>query len=176
MTWAKRLQDYPATDPRYPERSSEGVDHKTTYSEGVNVGYRWFDHEKIEPLFPFGHGLSYTTFKYSSLHIDKISEGGLSVSVQIENTGKSDGDEVPQVYLGSPSEIPMGVAFPERSLAAFERIHLKAGETKTIHLHVAHRQLQYWSAASRKWVTANGKRTVSVGASSRDLRLEQTVE
>ena len=60
VTWGKRLEDYPATDPRYPERSKKGVDGKTTYSEGVNVGYRWFDKENIEPLFAFGHGLSYT--------------------------------------------------------------------------------------------------------------------
>ena len=65
VTWGKSLTDYPATDPKYPERSHKGVDGKTTYSEGVNVGYRWFDKEKIEPLFAFGHGLSYTTFDYS---------------------------------------------------------------------------------------------------------------
>jgi beta-glucosidase len=176
MTWARRLQDYPATDPRHPERSGEGVNHKTTYSEGVNVGYRWFDHEKIDPLFAFGHGLSYTTFNYSLLHIDRTADGGLTVSVQIENTGKTDGDEVPQVYLGAPIDIPAGVAFPVRSLAAFDRVHLKHGEVKTVSLHVAQRQLQYWSTASRKWVTVSGKRTVSVGASSCDLRLEQSIQ
>jgi beta-glucosidase len=176
MTWARRLEDYPATDPRFPERSSAGVDHKTTYSEGVNIGYRWFDHEKTDPLFAFGHGLSYTTFKYSDLHIDRAANGGLDVSVQIENTGKVDGDEVPQIYLSAPSEIPLGVAFPVRSLAAFDRIHVRAGETKTVSLHVAPRQLQYWSTAGGGWVNASGRRTVSVGTSSRDLRLEQSIE
>ena len=67
----KSLTDYAATDPKYPERSSKGVDGKTTYSEGVNVGYRWFDKENIEPLFAFGHGLSYTTFAYSGLEGEK---------------------------------------------------------------------------------------------------------
>ena len=85
-------------------------------------------------------------------------------------------DEVLQVYLGASSEIPAGVQFPVRALAGFERIHLAAGETKTVTLHVAKRQLQYWSTKEGKWVTATGKRTVSVGASSRDLRLNQTID
>jgi beta-glucosidase len=175
VTWGKRLQDYPATDPRYPERSSEGMNHKTIYSEGVNVGYRWFDHERIEPLFPFGHGLSYTKFKYSSLRVEKADDGGLTVSLRIENTGKVDGDEVPQVYLGAPHAIPDGVAFPVRSLAAFDRVHLKAGETKAVSLHVNQRQQQYWSTGQKRWKAASGSRTISVGASSRDLRLNQTI-
>jgi beta-glucosidase len=180
VTWAKRLEDYAATDPKHPERSKKGVDGKTTYSEGVNVGYRWFDKENIAPLFAFGHGLSYTTFEYSGLKIEKASKGGpgggLEVEVHIKNTGSADSDEVPQVYLGAPSEIPAGVQFPVRTLAGFERIHLAAGEAKTVHLHVPERQLQYWSTKDGKWVTATGKRTVSVGASSRDLRVEQNID
>jgi beta-glucosidase len=176
MTWGRQLQDYPANDPRYPERSAEGVDHRTTYSEGVNVGYRWFDHENIAPLFAFGHGLSYTTFAYSALEIERATDGGLDVSVMIKNTGDVDGDEVPQVYLGRPSEAPAGVQFPVRSLAAFERIHLRAGRTKIVRLHVPQRQLQYWSTADGRWVTAVSQRTLSVGASSRDLRLEESID
>jgi len=176
VTWGKQLQDYPATDPKHPERSSKGVDGKTTYSEGVNVGYRWFDFVKVDPLFAFGHGLSYTTFKYSSLKVEKASKGGLDVSVNIQNTGSAASDEVPQVYLGAPGQIPAGVQFPVRALVAFDRIHLDAGESKTVTLHVPLRQLQYWSTADGKWITATGKRTVSVGASSRDLRLNQTID
>jgi beta-glucosidase len=176
VTWGKRLEDYPATDPKYPERSQKGVDRKTTYSEGVNVGYRWFDHEKIDPLFAFGHGLSYTTFAYSGLSVAKASDGGLDVMVNIKNTGSADSDEVPQVYLGAPSEIPAGIQFPVRALAAFDRVHLAAGEAKAVTLHVAPRQLQYWSTKDGKWVAATGKRTVSVGASSRDLRVEQVID
>jgi beta-glucosidase len=176
VTWGKRLEDYPATDPRYPERSSRGVHGKTTYTEGVNVGYRWFDKENIAPLFAFGHGLSYTTFAYSGLKVEKASDAGLDVSVAIKNTGGADSDEVPQVYLGAPSEIPAGVQFPVRALAGFDRIHLAAGESKTVTLHVAPRQLQYWSTKDGKWVAASGKRTLSVGASSRDLRVEQTID
>jgi len=176
VTWGKHLEDYPATDPKHPERSFKGVDGRTVYTEGVNVGYRWFDKEKIAPLFAFGHGLSYTTFAYSGLKVEKASDGGLDVSVAIKNTGNVDSDEVPQVYLGAPTEIPAGVQFTVRSLVAFDRIHLAAGEARTATLHVAPRQLQYWSTKEGKWVTATGKRTVSVGASSRDLRLEQTID
>jgi beta-glucosidase len=176
VTWAARLEDYAATDPHFPERSSEGVDHKTTYSEGVDVGYRWFDRQNVAPLFAFGHGLSYTTFDYSALKIDRTADGGLDVSVKIKNTGPRDGDEVPQVYLGAPDKTPAGVQFPVRSLVAFDRLHLAAGETKPVTLHVAPRQLQYWSTASGRWQTAVGRRALSVGASSRDLRLEQLVD
>jgi beta-glucosidase len=176
VTWGRRLEDYPATDPRYPERSAAGVDHKTTFSEGVNVGYRWFDHEHIEPLFAFGHGLAYTTFAYSALRIDRSRDGGLSVRLQIKNTGAVDGDEVPQVYLGAPDQAPSGVQFSPRCLVAFDRVHVAAGATKTVALHVPERSLQYWSPLTATWVTAAGKRSVSVGASSRDLRLTQVIE
>ncbi len=175
ITWGKSLDDYPATDPKHPERSWKGVDGKTTYSEGVNVGYRWFDKENIAPLFPFGHGLSYTTFNYSDLAVAPSADGGLEVTVTIQNTGNMDSDEVPQVYLGAPDTIPAGVQFPVRALVGFDRIHLEAGEIKRVSLYVAPRQLQYWSTAETKWVTASGKREVSVGASSRDLRLHQTI-
>ncbi|HEY1984101.1 MAG TPA: glycoside hydrolase family 3 C-terminal domain-containing protein [Terracidiphilus sp.] len=175
VTWGKSLDDYPATDPKYPDRSKKGVDKKTTYSEGVNVGYRWFDKENIAPLFPFGHGLSYTTFQYSGLGVLKANDGGLDVDFSIKNTGKMDSDEVPQVYLSAPADIPAGVQFPVRALVAFDRVHIGAGESRTISLHVPERQLQYWSTRDGKWVTASGERTVSVGTSSRDLRLKQTI-
>jgi len=176
VTWARRLEDYAATNPNHPERSKKGVERKTTFSEGLDLGYRWFDRQKIEPLFPFGHGLSYTTFAYSGLRVNKGSDGGLTVQVTIRNTGHVDGDEVPQVYLGAPSEIPAGVQFPVRLLGAFDRVFVPAGKSRNVTLHVAPRQLQYWSTAAGKWVRASGQRTVSIGASSRDLRVESTID
>jgi beta-glucosidase len=176
VTWAKKLTDYAATDPKHPERSMRSPDHKTIYSEGVNVGYRWFDKEKIDPLFAFGHGLSYTTFDYSGLNVAKSSDGGLDVKLNIRNTGSLASDEVPQVYLGAPAEIPTGVQFPVRTLVAFDRVHLAPGESKEVTLHVEPRQLQYWSTNDQKWTTPAGKRTVSVGASSRDLRLHHDID
>ena len=182
VTWGKSLADYPATDPKHPERSKNPPDKKTIYSEGVNVGYRWFDKENIAPLFAFGHGLSYTDFKYSDLHVNPASDAGLYVTVTIQNTDSVESDEVPQVYLGAPSnlgapdQIPPDVQFPVRAFVAFDRIHLKPGESQTVTLHVPPRQLEYWSTKDQKWVRATGKRTVSVGASSRDLRLHQDID
>lgn len=152
------------------------MDGTTTYSEGVNVGYRWFDKEGIAPLYPFGFGLSYTSFDYSGLAVNKTSDGGLDVTVTIKNTGGMDSDEVPQVYLSAPSDIPEGVQFPVRALVAFDRVLIKKGESRNITLHIALRQLQYWSTKDGRWITASGKRTLSVGASSRDLRLNQEID
>ncbi len=173
FTWAKRLQDYPATDPAHPERSAKGVDGKTTFSEGVNIGYRWFDQQNITPLFPFGYGLSYTTFRYTNLRVapspDSSGEG-LDVTVHIENTGKLAGDEVPQVYLDAPADRPANVQFAPRTLAAFARITLQPGESQDITLHVAPRSLEYWSTAENRWIRS-ASRNVRVGPSSSDLPL-----
>ena len=98
------------------------------------------------------------------------------MSLSIRNTGQMDADEVPQVYLGAPSQAPEGVQFPVRALVGFDRVHLTAGESKMVTIHIPERQLQYWSTKDGKWVLASGKRTVSVGASSRDLRLNHVME
>ncbi len=166
VTWAKALSDYPADDPRHPERSSAGLD----------VGYRGFDREGVKPLFTFGHGLSYSHFVYSHLSAKRAPDGGLDLAFRIHNTGPVDGDEVPQAYLGAPANPLAGIAFPVRKLIAFDRVNLKAGETKTVRLHAPARQLQSWSVARHAWITALGPRTVSVGASSRDLRVKQGVD
>lgn len=175
VTWGKKLTDYAATDPRFPERSWKGVNGKTTYSEGVNVGYRWFDKENITPLFAFGHGLSYTTFQYSGLQVAKAPDGGLDVSVRVKNVGGMDSDEVPQVYISAPDNVPSGVQFPVRALVAFDRVNIPSGQAKTVSMHVAERQLQYWSTPQQKWMIPNGKRTISVGGSSRSLPLHEEV-
>ncbi|HUO35928.1 MAG TPA: glycoside hydrolase family 3 C-terminal domain-containing protein [Candidatus Acidoferrum sp.] len=171
MTWARRLQDYPATDPLHPERSSKGIDGKTTYSEGVLVGYRWFDSQNIEPLFPFGFGLSYTRFAYSYLKVKTSDDGGAVVSVRIQNTGKVSGEEVPQVYLDAPSNPPTSVQFAPRTLVAFDRIALKPGESRLVTLHIPPRAFEYWSVTQNGWVRPASARVLHVGASSRDLRL-----
>ena len=174
FTWAKRLEDYAATDPAHPERSAKGVDGKTTYSEGVDVGYRYFDKQHVEPLFPFGYGLSYTTFDYSDLHAKPAADDGLDVSVVVKNTGRVKGDEVLQVYLDAPDQLPQGVQFAVRTLAAFDRVTLRPGESQRVHMHVQPRALQYWSIADSRWIRAGG-RQVRVGSSSRDLKLSARV-
>jgi beta-glucosidase len=120
--------------------------------------------------------LSYTSFTYSGLRVDKAADGGLDVHVTIKNTGSTDADEVPQVYLGAPGTVPTGVQFPVRALAGFERETIPAGVSKDVTIHVAPRQLQYWSTKEKKWVKAPGTRMLSVGASSRDLRLKQAID
>jgi beta-glucosidase len=176
VTWAERLQDYPATDPQHPERSGDGVNHRTTYSEGVDVGYRWFDRQKIEPLYAFGHGLSYTRFEYSALQATPATDGGVDLQFQLRNSGGMAGDEVPQVYLSAPERMPEGAVLPLRQLAAFDRVHLAPGATKRVALHLDRRAFEFWSSVEKGWVRAPGPRTLSVGASSRDVRLVQRIE
>jgi beta-glucosidase len=177
MTWGKRLEDYAATDPAHPERSDNGVDGKTTYSEGVLVGYRWFDAQKIAPLYPFGYGLSYSMFAYSDMKAVADSDGGATVTVKVKNVGMFAGDEVPQVYLDAPATASMigGAQFAPRTLAAFDRVTLASGEEKTVTLKVAARSFQFWSTGADKWVRPAGARTLHVGASSRDLRVSAEV-
>jgi len=176
FTWAKRLEDYAANDPKYPERSAEGVDGKTTFSEGVFVGYRWFDKGNIEPLFSFGYGLSYTTFSYSDLKTVAADDGGLNVIFQLKNTGAISGDEVPQVYLGAPKNVPSKASFALRALAGFDRISLDPGQSREVTLHIPLRALQYWSVTDSRWQKALGERTLYVGGSSRNLPLQAVAE
>jgi beta-glucosidase len=171
FTWMKAMDQAVANDPAHPERSSKGVNGKTTYGEGVNVGYRWFDKNHIEPLFPFGFGLSYTKFEYSDLLVKRAGDGGLDVSFRLRNAGAVASGEVPQVYLAAPSQPPRGAQFAPRALVAFDRVRVRPGESRDVTLHLPLRRLQYWSVAQSKWALAAGPRVVHVGSSSRDLRL-----
>jgi beta-glucosidase len=175
VTFPRRAEDAPTADPtRYP-----GVDGHGAYSEGILVGYRWYDAKAIAPLFPFGHGLSYTTFAYSALSV-KPSAGpdklGHDVRVTVRNTGRRAGTEVVQVYVGPPAAPPVPIA--SRSLAAFARVTLAPGEAQTLTLHIDPRAWSYWSVSTHTWAIAPGRRSVFVGSSSRDIRLkaETTVE
>jgi beta-glucosidase len=172
FTWPRHAQDMPAADPSYPERSSEGMNGVTTYSEGIFVGYRWFDSRKIDPLFPFGFGLSYTSFTYSDLHVERAEDGGADVHFKVGNTGRHAGDEVAQVYLGAPKIPPTGAQFAVRALAGFKRVSLQPGESRELSIHLEPRRFEYWATADGKWHTASGERMISVGPTSRDLRLE----
>jgi beta-glucosidase len=171
FTWPKTLEQNVANDPAHPERSSVGVNGRTNYSEGIFVGYRWFDQQQLEPQYPFGYGLSYSRFEYADLRVHPALDGGLEVNCQLRNAGDIAGDEVVQLYVGAPTHSPTDTQFAARALAGFERIHLAAGETRRVSLHVAARALQYWSTARGAWIIAGGARTVYVGASERDLRL-----
>ncbi len=158
-----------ANDPTHPERQSNRAGGSTHYSEGLFVGYRWFDQQQCAPLFPFGFGLSYTRFAYSELSARRAADGAV-VRFKLSNRGIVAGDEIPQVYLGAPRNRPTGVQFAARALVGFDRLRLAAGESRVIEVHIPARQLQYWSKAQHRWIDAP-HRTVYVGASSRDLRL-----
>ncbi len=174
FTWASKLTDYPATDPAHPERTAKGVDGKTTFSEGIFVGYRWFDEQKIAPLFPFGYGLSYAHFAYSGLKVAPAADGGLAVSFTLKNTGSVASDEVAQVYLGKPQSSAALQAgdFAEHTFVAFDRVSLAAGESRAVTITVPAHRLQFWSTSANLWTTATGERPVLVGGSSRNLPLE----
>ena len=151
VTWGKRLQDYAATDPAIPSAASARRRSKTTYSEGVNVGYRWFDQQNIEPLFAFGHGLSYTTFAYSRL------EGGGRCGRRTRCDGEDqehgrDGWQTKcrRCIWARRASVPAGVQFPVRTLAGIRPRAHRRGSDKTVTLHVAERQLQYWSDEGRQ--------------------------
>jgi beta-glucosidase len=168
VTFPRRAEDAPTAQPeRYP-----GVNGHGQYSEGILVGYRWYDDKKIEPLFPFGHGLSYTTFAYSNVSA-KMAVDGFDVAFVVKNTGTRAGSEVPQVYLGPPPNPPAPMA--ARQLVGFARVTLLAGQSKTVTIHVGARELSYWSTQTHGWVVAAGTRAIGVGSSSRDIKLKAEI-
>lgn len=145
------------------------------YTEGINVGYRWFQANNIKPPFPFGYGLSYTTFAYSNPTVTTLpAHKGVAVSFQLRNTGKVAGAEVAQVYLGFPP-IEDGNE-PPSQLKGFQNVTLAPGETKTVHITLNPRAFSYWSTAKHDWVIAPGSYKIGIGASSEDIRLEAAHE
>jgi beta-glucosidase len=138
------------------------------YSEGVDVGYRWYDARNQEPLFPFGYGLSYTAFRYSDLQVERTGEHQATVKVRIANTGKREGAEVVQLYLGSPA----ATEEPPKQLRGFEKIQLKPGESKTVTMSLDKNSLAAWDTESHAWKVYPGNYSILVGSSSRDIRLK----
>lgn len=156
------LDDDPAVYP--------GVGAQVEYREGVFVGYRGYDHRQIEPAFPFGHGLSYTSFEYDNLDIatSDRGDGVAEVSLVVRNTGDRAGAETVQVYVG---ELPAAVPTPPKQLAAFAKVDLQPGEEKPVSLTIPRRSVSYWDVSTHDWATPPGLVPIFVGASSRDIRL-----
>ncbi|MGP9022107.1 beta-glucosidase family protein [Streptomyces sp. BR1] len=165
-------QSFPVSDERHPvagdPRRYPGVDGVEEYSEGIHLGYRWYDAEGVEPLFPFGHGLSYTTFAYDDLEV-RAEHGGLVVGFTVRNTGRRTGIEVAQVYVGPSPELRLDQV--ERALAGYRRLELDPGDSRRITVRIAPRSLSSWDPARHGWVLGTGRRRIEVGASARDLKL-----
>lgn len=175
LSWPHSLADLPATDPAHPERRIV-PGGKTSYSEGIFVGYRYLDQQGTAPLFPFGHGLSYARFDYADLKVAKAADGGRDIRFTLRNRGAKTADEVPQLYLGPPAAAPEGAQYAARALIGFDRVTLRPGEQRSVTIHIDPRRLQYWSETDNGWSTPAGSRALWVGASSRDMRLSGTLE
>ncbi len=142
-------------------------DSVSVYSDGIFVGYRWFDKHNIEPLFPFGYGLSYTKFSYSGLRITSLGNQ-YDVTFKVTNDGKTAGVEIPQLYVHDPD--PAADA-PVKELKKFDRISLKPGETAFVKFTVGRSDFAHYDAAKGRWITHRGMFEVMIGSSSRDIRL-----
>jgi len=145
-----------------------GVLGHVTYSEGLQVGYRWYDANNVTPLFPFGFGLSYTTFGYSNLTVSAVSPSGqVQIGFDLTNTGTRTGAEVAELYLGFPA----AANEPPKQLKGFQKITLAPGQTQHVTYNLDWENLANWDATARGWIVTPGLFQVMVGASSRDLRL-----
>jgi beta-glucosidase len=152
--------------------AGDAVGKHSRYTEGLEVGYRWYDAQGIQPLFPFGHGLSYTTFNYSNLQVVPApSASGLAqVAFDVTNSGSKAGAEVAQLYVGAPPDNYAGE--PVKALRGYSRVVLAPGQTQHVTLPVNSRAVSYWDSGSHRWQVENGCHPVLVGSSSRDIRLQ----
>ena len=171
-TFERSPEDNPTFANYYPEGDSKRV----VYKEGIFVGYRGYEHNHTKPLFPFGYGLSYTTFKFANLSLDASSKGSnprVTVSFDLTNTGGRAGAEVAQVYVGDEHA---KVARPAHELKGFERVQLAAGETKHVSVELDSRAFAYYDVAQKRWTIDPGKFNISVGDSVETLELKGAVE
>jgi beta-glucosidase len=160
----------PEDNPTYAHYYPAPGEKKVVYSEGIFVGYRGYEKNKTTPLFPFGFGLSYTTFAFSNLHVEPAA-GGLSAvaAFDVTNTGTREGAEVAQVYVTS---IHPKVEMPEHELKGFERVDLKPGETKHVSIALNDRAFSYFDTHAKNWASVGDNFTVSVGDSIANLPLK----
>jgi beta-glucosidase len=168
-TFPKKLSDLPAHAlGNYP-----GTNGTVTYAEGLLVGYRWFDTKNIEPHFPFGFGLSYTTFKYSGLKLIPASGTNEIVTAQfeIENSGKVAGAEVAQLYVHQKNPALMR---PAKELKGFKKVFLQPGERQTVSISLKKTAFEYYNDAKKSWGADDDTFEILIGSSSRDLRLKES--
>ena len=143
------------------------IPRNVEYREGIFVGYRYFDSAKKDVLFPFGYGLSYTTFEYSNLKVD-----GFNVSFDITNTGEYDGEEVAQLYI---KDLTPKVFKAEKELKGFKKVFIKKGQTVNVSIQLDKRSFAFYNTKISSWSATNGTYSILIGASSRDIRLSLDV-
>ena len=171
FTWPASLRDVGAhaldTYPGTWRADKKVIDEE--YKEGIYVGYRWVDKQKTRPTFAFGHGLSYTTFKIANLRADRTqmtSDGQITFTVNVTNTGSCDGAEVVQLYV---SDLKISVDRPLKELKAFQKVHLRAGESKDVALTIDKRALSFWDETTSDWKAEPGQFQALVGNASDNL-------
>jgi beta-glucosidase len=166
VTFPTSMDQVPAaTAAQWP-----GVGGQVQYSEGLNVGYRWYDTKNLTPAYPFGYGLSYTSFAFSHLHVDgnTLRENGkIRVSADVTNTGRRAGAEVAQLYLSAPAS----VGEPANQLKGFQKVELAPRQTKRVSFELSAQDASYWNSDAQAWTLGAGKYTVHIGDSSRNLPL-----
>ena len=168
-TFPLKLSDTPA-HINYP-----GGNGKVHYGEGLFIGYRYYDAKEIPVQFPFGYGLSYTTFEYSNPTVSSKNfkdVDGLTVSVDVTNTGQFAGKEVVQVYVHDQKS---GLVRPPKELKGFAKVELQPGETKTVTIPLDFRSFAYYNPAYKQWITEDGEFDILIGSSSADIRFTETV-
>lgn len=167
VTFPKKLEDSPA----HKLGGMPGDGKEAYYFEDIFVGYRYFDTYKVDPLYPFGYGLSYTSFEYSDLKVN-VNKKKASLTFSIKNTGKMAGSEIAQVYVG---QINPKMARPEKELKGFDKVSLMPGEQKQVTINLDEDAFQYYNDMMRQWTSDAGDFKISVGASSKDIKLSQTI-
>jgi beta-glucosidase len=183
VTFERRWEDNPVHDSYYPEPGT----HRVVYKEGVFVGYRGYERSDIHPLFPFGFGLSYTTFRYANLAIRRVSSNGTQsaesgrgrlpgqqyeVSWDVTNTGRREAADVSEVYVGEDHPV---VPRPTRELKGFARVDLRPGQTRRMKVTLNSRAFAYYDAAARHWRVDPGTYTVSIGSSVDQIALKSSL-
>ncbi|MFQ5834240.1 MAG: glycoside hydrolase family 3 C-terminal domain-containing protein [Candidatus Thorarchaeota archaeon] len=169
ITFPKKLSDSPAHSTGTP-RTFPGINKKVYYDEGIFMGYRWFDERGIEPLFPFGFGMSYTSFDYEDIRLDSASinepESSVAVEVRVTNVGHRAGSDVVQVYS---HDVESSVDRPPKELVGFQNVHLDPGEEKSVTVDIRAEDLAFYDVSTHDWVIEPGEFELLVGRSSQDI-------
>jgi beta-glucosidase len=165
-TFPNRLEDNP-THGYFP-----GDPGQVIYGEGIYVGYRHYDKKGIEPLFPFGFGLSYTSFTYRDLQVEESADGSYTIELTVENTGPVAGKEVVQLYVRDLESV---IDKPEKELKDFAKIMLHPGESKTVSMDLSRDRLAHFNPEQSRWVVEPGQYEIMLGSSSRDIRLKKMI-